>query len=286
MGMTVAIAAGCAVGLGVFLLIAGLIRAEKPQSTDSSTTLWTRIRRWWETLTALRKTWLLGSVGAGVLVTVVWGWPLALILVPATLILIPYLLAAPPQREIDTLAGLDRWVRLIATSLSAGKSIRDAIFATRGQVSPTLREPVARLSLRLDQRWSMRDALWAMADELDSADADAVVAALAIASSRGGAGARTTLAALSDNIQDRLRALREIAAERAKPRAVVRQVTIITLTVLIGALLLNPSFFAAYASPLGQLIAVTLAFAYLGCLLMLRRRTVPPMAPRFLRSEP
>ena len=35
---------------------------------------------------------------------------------------------------------------------------------------------------------------------------------------------------------------------------------------------------------LGQLIAMSLAFAYLGCLVMLRRRTVPPMAPRFLRS--
>ncbi|NHB84712.1 hypothetical protein G7085_09080 [Tessaracoccus sp. HDW20] len=101
--------------------------------------------------------------------------------------------------------------------MTAGKSIRDAIFATRRQVAPVLREPVARLCTRLDQRWTMRDALWVLADDLDSADADAVVAALAIASSRGGAGARVTLGALSDNIQDRLRALREIAAERRSP---------------------------------------------------------------------
>lgn len=282
--MMLALAAGCATGLGAFLIIAGLIRSESRQSTDSSTGLWTTLRRWWETQSRLRKTWLLGSLAAGVLATVIWGWPLAIVLVPATLIIIPSLLSAPPQREIDTLAGLDRWVRLLATSISAGKSIRDAIFSTRRQVSPTLRDPVARLCLRLDQRWTMRDALWAMADELQSADADAVVAALAIASSRGGAGARATLSALSDNIQDRLRALREIAAERAKPRAVVRQVTLITLSVLGAALLLNPVFFSAYRTPLGQVIAATLAFAYLGCLLMLRRKTVPAMAPRFLRS--
>ncbi len=284
MGLTLAITAGCAIGLGVLLLVAGLIRAERPPSTGSSTGLWTRVRRWWESLPRLRKTWILVSLAVGVLAAVISGWLLALLLVPATLILIPLLLSAPPQREIDTLAALDRWVRLISTSLSAGKSIRDAIFATRRQISPALREPVARLCMRLDQRWTMRDSLWAMADELESADADAVVAALAIASSRGGSGGRATLAALSDNIQDRLRALREIAAERAKPRAVVRQVTLITLAVLLGALLLNPTFFAAYTTPLGQLIALSLAFAYLGCLVMLRRRTVPPMAPRFLRS--
>lgn len=281
--MTLALAVGCATGLGVFLVIAGLIRSEPTPSTDSSTGLWTTLRRWWETQSRLRKTWLTGSLTAGALAAVIWGWPLAIVLVPAALVIIPSLLAAPPQREIDTLAGLDRWVRLLATSISAGRSIRDAIFSTRRQVSPVLREPVARLCLRLDQRWTMRDALWAMADELQSADADAVVAALAIAASRGGAGARATLSALSDNIQDRLRALREIAAERAKPRAVVRQVTIITLSVLGAALLLNPSFFSAYRTPLGQVIAVALAFAYLGCLLMLRRKTVPPMAPRFLR---
>ena len=53
-----------------------------------------------------------------------------------------------------------------------------------------------------------------------------------VAAAHGGAGTRATLAALTDNIQARLRALREIAAERAKPRAVVRQVTGITLAVL------------------------------------------------------
>ena len=284
MGLTLAIAAGAVVGLGLIVLINGLI--PRVQSTGSSTALWTRPAKWWVTLPRKRRIWLGAALAAGVVTAVVTGWLISLLLVPTALILIPALLAAPPQREIETLAGLDRWVRLIATSLTAGKSIRDAIFATRHQVSPVLQDPVARLCTRLDQRWTMRDALWAMADELDSADADAVVAALAIASSRGGAGTRATLTALSDNIQDRLRALREIAAERAKPRAVVRQVTIITLAVLVGALLLNPRFFDPYSTALGQLIAAALAVAYLGCLLMLRRRTVPTPTPRFLRSAP
>src|SRR5690606_37327048 len=130
--------------------------------------------------------------------------------------------------------------------IATGKSIRDAIIATRHQAPPLLVLPVTRLVARLDQGWTTREALLAMADDVASADGDAVLAALAIAASRGGIGTRATLAALSDNTQDRLRALREIAAERAKPRAVVRQVTLITLAVLGGSLLLGGSFFDPY----------------------------------------
>ena len=286
MGLTTAIAAGALVGLGLALMLAGLIRAEPPSSTGSSTPLWTRGVRRWTALTARRRVWLLGAIGTGVISAVVTGWPLLLGLVPLVLIAVPALLTAPPQPEIEILAGLDRWVRLVSTSLTAGKSIRDAIFATRAQAPPVLRAPVGRLCARLDQRWTTRDALFAMADELSAADADAVLAALSIAAAHGGAGTRATLAALTDNIQARLRALREIAAERAKPRAVVRQVTGITLAVLGVTLITNPGFFAPYATPMGSLAAACLVAAYLGCLAVLRRKTVPPPAPRFLRSAP
>lgn len=286
MGVILAALVGSTATLGLLLVVLGLRRTERDSSTGPSTGLWTRVAGWWTELPRTRRLWFGGALAVGVLTTVITGWLLALVLVPAVAIVIPLLLMAPPNREVEILAGLDRWVRIVATSLSSGKSIRDAIFTTRHQVPPVLNEPVARLCARLDQRWTMRDALFAMADELASADADAVVAALSIAAAKGGAGARATLSALSDSIQDRLRALRDIAAERAKPRAVVRQVTIITLAVLGAALLFSGPFFAPYGTPLGQVIAAVLAAAYLGCLMMLRRLTVPPMAPRFLRSQP
>ncbi len=282
MGVILAAFAGSAAVLGLLLIAAGLRRTER-QSTASSTGLWTRGHRLWTALPRRRRWWFGGAAALGVAVAILTGWILALVLVPGVIVGIPLLLSAPPNREVDVLAALDRWVRLIATSLSSGKSIRDAIFATRHQVSPVLREPVARLCTRMDQRWHTRDALFALADELDSADADAVVAALAIAGAKGGAGARATLGAVSDSIQARLAALREVAAERAKPRVVVRQVTFITLGVLLGAVALNPQFFTPYTSPLGQVIALVLAAVYVGCLAMLRRMTIPPSAPRFLR---
>lgn len=286
MGVIVAALTGAMIVLGLLCLGLGLRRTEREPSTDSSTGLWTRAAQWWTGLARGRRLWMIGSVGAGVVAAVVSGWLLAAVLLPAALIIVPLLLSAPPNREVEILAGLDRWVRIVATAISSGKSVRDAIFTTRHQVPTILVEPVSRLCTRLDQGWTVRDALFAMADELSSADADAVVAAMSIAASKGGSGARAALGALADSIQDRLRALRDIAAERAKPRAVVRQVTIITLAVLGAAVVFNGQFFAPYTTPMGQVIAVVLATAYLACLLMLRRLTVPPMAPRFLRSEP
>ena len=66
----------------------------------------------------------------------------------------------------------------------------------------------------------------------------------------------------------------------------MRQVTIITLVVLGGSLMLGGNFFEPYRSPLGQVLAVGLASAYVGALVMLRRRTTPTPAARFLRGSP
>ncbi|MEO7588145.1 MAG: type II secretion system F family protein [Arachnia sp.] len=282
----IASAVGALFMLGVFLTAAGTRRVERSFSTGRSTGLWKRCARLWTDRSRAGRAWAVTSVVAGAVVAVTTGWLIALVLVPAAALGIPALLSEPPQREIAALAGLDRWVRLLAPSLATGKSIRDAILATRGQVPEALAEPVARLVARVDQGWTTREALLGMADDLRSSDADAVLAALAISASRGGVGSRATLAALADNTQERLHALREISAERAKPRAVVRQVTVITLVVLTGSVLLGGNFFEPYRSPLGQALALGLAGAYVGALMVLRRRTIPEPTPRFLRGAP
>lgn len=281
--MTAAAAAlGAITAIGLVMIAFGWNSPPAPpQSTPLWKTLWSR----WNAISRTRR-WLLAvSLLAGVTVAAATGFILAVVLVPALIVGVPYLLGEPPSRELELLAALDRWVRLLATSIGTGKSIRDAIFATRTQAPPVMRDAVDRLCARLDQRTTTKDALLRFADDLNAADADAVAAALAIASSRGGMGTRATLRGLSETIQDRLRALREVATERAKPRAVVRQVTIITLAVIISAVVVNGSFFAPYLTPLGQVIALTLATAYVGCLVILRKMSTPPPAPRFLRGR-
>lgn len=274
---------GVLVAGGLVLFAAGL-RGRPAESTALSTGLWKKVvdssigravrRRWWQLALAL---------AAGVVAAAVVGWPLLAVLVPVVAYGLPLVLSAPSNRDLAVLEALDRWVRSLASLLPTGRSISDAIRVSVGQAPALLSPHLRLLTARLDDRWTTAQALLSLADELDSPDADAVLAALSLAADRGGTGATATLAALADSIQDRLRALREIETERAKPRIVVRQVTMITLVVLGLALLFGGSFFAPYGSPLGQLLLAALVFAYLGALLFLRRLTLPRPRQRILR---
>lgn len=277
---------GALVGLAVWLVVVGLRRREVAPAVGPSTGLWTKARRAVDNASP-RQRIIAASAAIGGLLVFAWtGWVLALVIVPVAVWGLPLLLSEPPNRDIDLLQALDRWVRGLAASLPTGKSITDAIRSTRAQAPPLIAGDVRLLVARLDARWTTDDALFAFADALDSPDSDAVVASLALAAERGGVGATLTLTALSENIQDRLRALREIEAERAKPRAVVKQVTLITLVVLTGALLTGGTFFTPYRTPIGQLAMLILASAYAGSLIVLRRRTMPRRRERILQRRP
>lgn len=273
---------GALVVAGLVAIVAGAVIPPRPQ--ELSTSVWTTVVDGRVGRFLRRQGWRLAiAVGAGVLGASVTGWPVLLVLLPVVGYGLPTLLSQPEQREAELLQALDRWVRSIAALLPTGRSITDAIRASHRQAPPLLAESLSVLIARLDDRWTPHQALLAMADDLDSADSDAVLAALALATQRGGTGAAATLASLADTIQDRLSALREIDAERAKPRIVVRQITIITLTVLALALVFGGPFFAPYGSPAGQVILLLLIAAYLGSLAFLRRMTLPRVRERILR---
>ncbi len=224
------------------------------------------------------------GVIAGIGFAAVTGMTVMVLVVPIAVVGLPILLSAPPNRDVEMLEALDRWVRGLAATIPTGRSITDAIRVSARNAPAVLSGPLALLVARLDERWTAPEALRAMADELDSADADAVLAALALAAERGGTGATATLHALADSIQDRLKAQREIETERAKPRIVVRQVTVVTVAVLAVALLFGREFFAPYGTPVGQAILLSLLTLYVASLLMLRRMTMPRRRDRILRS--
>lgn len=269
---------------GVVVLVAWARGAlPTPPAGTSSTGLWTKV---------VEKSGIgrgdlvrlgLGLAG-GVLAAAYSGLLLMVVVVPVAVWGLPKLLGDPPQTDIEVLQALDRWVRSMTATMAAGRSITDALRDSARQGTPLLQPHLHLLVRRLDDRWTPAQALLALADDLDSADADAVLASLVLAVQRGGTGAVSTLAALADTIQDRLRALREIEAERAKPRIVVRQVTIITLVVLAGALLFGRDFFAPYGTPLGQVILAVLVGLYVLSLLFLRRLTLPRRRARILRA--
>lgn len=279
MNIAAAALAGALMTAGLVILYVGLFHKEQRFSTGFSTGLGRKLRQ----LSSGSRRRIVAAFIAAVATYLVTGWPIFGLLAGAAVVGLPWLLAGPAQDDIALLEALDRWVRTLAAVLPTGRSITDALRSSRQQAPALLSAPLDLAVRRLEERWSLREALFAMADDLDSPDADAVIAALVLAGERGGTGATATLNALADSVQERLRARREIETERAKPRIVVRQVTIITLGLLTAAFIFGRDFFAPYATASGQIILAVLVAAYVGSLVMMRRMTVPRRRERILR---
>ena len=228
---------------------------------------------------------LLGSLITGFVVAMLTGWLILIIILPALALGLPYLLILPKQRDIELLEALDRWVRSLAATLATGKSITDAIRISRRTAPPLIADEISLLVARLNNRWDTRDALMRFADAIDSPDADGVVSALILASSRGANGASVTLQALADSIQAQLKGRRAVEVERSKPYVVVRQVTIISLSTLVLVFAASPAFFAPYRTPLGQALLSVLLISYVGSLLLMRRKAQQPTRPRILIGQ-
>jgi tight adherence protein B len=283
-----AIAAGLLIIGGLLGITYGLQRQARLPSRRSES-----IQEWWARVTRRptgsrgrqRDLILLGSMIIGFLMAMLTGWLILIIVLPVLALGLPYLLILPKQRDIELLEALDRWVRSLAATLATGKSITDAIRISRRTAPPLLADEINLLVTRLNNRWETRDALMRFADAIDSPDADGVVAALILASSRGANGASVTLQALADSIQAQLKGRRAIEVERSKPYVVVRQVTVISLSTLALVFLLSPEFFAPYRTPLGQALLSVLLISYLASLLLMRRKAHQPDRSRILVGE-
>jgi tight adherence protein B len=281
-----AVAAGLLIMAGLLGIGHGLRRTvprapAKPAETLAD--LWARLTRRPPGPRGRRRDLVLAaSMAAGFLVAAISGWVVAILVLPMLALGLPYLLVVPKPRDVELLEALDRWVRSLAATLATGKSITDAIRISRRTAPPLIAEGIGTLVVRLNNRWETDDALRRFADELDSPDADGVIAALMLAVNRGANGASLTLQALADSLQSQLKSRRVIEIERAKPYVVVRQVTVISLITLGGVYLLSPTFFSPYRTPLGQLILAVLLILYLGSLILMRRKARQHSRPRIL----
>lgn len=283
MGMSTPVAALLGVLLvgGLTMIVIGSAPIHQ-LSTGQSTSLWTTVDNWFSRLPRRSRVHGLTGLGVGAVGYLVTGWAVLILIVPILAVVVPALLADPPRRDLDVMRALERWVRLVSGSASTGKSVIDAIRATRRQAPALLVEPLTRMVARLDSRWDTRASLQGLADDLDSADADQVIAAIMMASERGGTGATSTLDALAASLQERIRAARGVQAERVKPRVVVRQVSIIIAVVLAGALALGREYLAPYRTGVGQVLLCCYAGLYLVGLVALSQRSKPRRRARIL----
>lgn len=280
----IALVGGIAFAGAVVLLVAairpGPVRPRTPRPTPVQ--LWARYtRRPADRAGRRRDLQLLGSLAAGMVIFAFTGWLIAIPLVPLAALLLPKLLGQAPATDAPLLEALDRWVRTLATTLPAGRDVIQAIRVSRASAPPLIAEEVGLLVDRLSRRWEARAALQRFADALDSPESDAVIASLMLATTRT-EGIRDNLLSIADSVQERLRAVRAVENERAKPRQTARLVTIISALLIGTTAFLGGGYFAPYRTPTGQLIITVLALAYVGSLLLLYRMSVPRRRERIL----
>ena len=264
--------------LGVYGMIPRPVPPPKPKRPPRSG----RLVRWWRGLPAWQRWASIAALLAGIVIMVTTGWVIAVPVLPAAVLGLPALLmVTSADRQIARMDAIAEWTRNLAGVLTAGQGIEAAIQASLRSAPDAIRPEVGRLVGRMRSRWSTEQALRAYADELDDATGDLVCAALILGAARRGDGLARVLHDLAESVSADVRGRRMIEADRAKPRASARMVTLLS----IGALVffgLGGRFFAPYSTPLGQAILLTLLTCYGLLLWWLRRMAEIRPASRFL----
>jgi Flp pilus assembly protein TadB len=218
----------------------------------------------------------------GVVAWQVSGWVIAVVAAPLAAVGLPWLLSTKgPQQTIARLEAMEDWTRGLAGVLHVGVGLEEALASSVRSAPTAIAPQVQRLVARLRARWDTEEAIRAFADDLDDPVGDLIAANLILAARRRGHGLSTVLEALARSVADDVRNRRQIEADRAKPRATARWVTIISVVVLV-VLAISGDYVRPYATPLGQVVLSGLLTAYIACLVWLRRMAIGRPAPRIL----
>jgi Flp pilus assembly protein TadB len=227
----------------------------------------------------------LGALAAGVLMLLLTGWPVAALAAVGGVVFIPKVLGGgkASKRMIATSEALADWTRRLADLISSGAagSTRDALRRSLSSAPEAIAPAVTNLVTRMGPQ-GVEPALRQFAREVDDPAADKIAMVLILRERNGGPGLAEVLTALATDLDDRSRMVREVEAERAKPRANMRTIVVVTLVLVVGMVLFARTFLSGYSTPLGQ-VALLLDVALFGTALRwMRRLSDSPRAPRVL----
>lgn len=227
----------------------------------------------------------LGAVATGVLALLITGWPVAALATAGGVVFIPKVLGGgkAAKRVIATSDALADWTRRLADLISSGAagSTRDALRRSLSSAPEAIAPAVTNLVTRMGPQ-GVEAALRQFAREVDDPAADKIAMVLILRERNGGPGLAEVLTALAADLDDRSRMVREVEAERAKPRANMRTIVVVTLLLVVAMTLFARTFLSGYSTPLGQ-VALLLDVVLFGTALRwMRRLSDPPRPPRVL----
>lgn len=278
--------AGLLVAAGIVGVIASIrgvrLFPRRPRTTTTSRGLRSK-------LTGLH----LAAVAAGVLVLLVTGWPVAALGVAAGVVYVPSVLGGgrAAKELIEKSEALADWTRRLADLISSGAagSTRDALKRSLTSVPETIAPQVALLVSRMGPQGT-ESALLRFAAEVGDPSAQKIAGILILRERNGGPGLADVLTALAADLDDRSRMIREVEAERAKPRTNMRSIVVATAVLVSLMMLFARPFLSTYSSVIGQITLAGVVAVFAIALRWMKKLSTPPsqsqvlVAPSEVRS--
>lgn len=275
------ILAGALAGGGIALLLYALTRHPDTAGVDGRTA----------SARALRSLRGLGNrlpvaIVVGVVTLVVTRWPVAALAGGALVIVWPALMggARAERRAAERLDALAMWTESLRDTIAGAVGLEQAIIATARSAPAPIATELQTLSDRLRVRVPLTQALHRLADELDDASADLLVAALLLNSRLRGPGLRQVLTSLSESARAELEMRGRVMASRSATRRSVQIVVGVTVVFVLGLVLFNPDYVAPYRSPAGQAVLLLVIAFFAAGFLWLRRLSNYDVPERFLHA--
>jgi len=227
----------------------------------------------------------LAALAAGVLVLLVTGWPVAGLGVAAGVVFVPRVLGGgkAARQLIARSEALADWTRRLADLISSGAagSTREAMRRSLAAAPDVIAPAVLNLVTRMGPQGT-EAALRQFARELDDPAAEKIAMVLILRERNGGPGLAEVLTALAEDLDGRTRMVRDVEAERAKPRANMRTIVTVTFLLIAGMVAFARPFLSGYSTPVGQVGLLVVAAVFGVSLRWMRRLADPVRPPRVL----
>jgi Flp pilus assembly protein TadB len=222
----------------------------------------------------------------GLLILLITRWPVAGIAATTLALAWPALMggARGERRAAERLEALAIWTESMRDTTAGSVGLEQAIIATSRTAPAPIAVELATLADRLRVRVPLPQALHRLADDLDDASADLVVAALLLNSRLRGPGLRQVLGSLSDSARAELEMRGRVMAGRAATRRSVQIVVGFTGFFVLGLVLFNPSYVEPYDHPIGQLVLLFVVCFFGAGFLWLKRLSAYDVPERFLHT--
>ena len=266
------------------MLVYALQRPVQPRGGPRSPSKSRAMLRGLERRTQMRL--IIGVIG-GLATAAVSGIVLMVVIVPLAVVGVPILIGKQDTRERDLLTALEIWARSLAGAAATDRlTLMEAVGISRGSVPELLQLAVDRMYFRMSGSWTEADALRAFAAELDAPWVDEVTIYLIQAAEGRQAGLRDALDGIADNLSQQVDVRTQIYQEREKPRRALLQMTAIT-TIVVALVVVTARLpqFAAFTTPIGQIILAAAIAAFAGLLLWSKRIARPTPEPRIIVTE-